>query len=71
MSVTVVVLIIAVTNFHAHGQSMGISSSAITPHSSSILELRSTNKGILIPRMTQAQRDAINSGTFATGLFCL
>ncbi len=41
-------------------QSMGISSSAITPDSSSILEIRTTTKGLLIPRMTTAQRDAIN-----------
>ena len=37
-----------------------------TPHTSSVLEIISTDSGILIPRMTQAQRDVI--GTPAEGL---
>lgn len=32
-----------------------------TPHSSAMLEVTSTNRGMLLPRMTQAQRDAITS----------
>ncbi len=32
-----------------------------TPNSSSLLEIKSTNKGLLIPRMTQAQRNAIHT----------
>jgi hypothetical protein len=32
-----------------------------TPNSSSLLEIKSTTKGLLIPRMTQAQRNAITS----------
>src|SRR3954447_6796791 len=32
-----------------------------TPNASSLLELKSTNKGLLISRMTKAQRDAITS----------
>ena len=32
-----------------------------TPDASALLEVKSTNKGILIPRMTQAQRNAIAS----------
>jgi hypothetical protein len=58
--------LILITNFSAHGQSMGISSTSITPDASSILELRTTSKGLLIPRMTTTQRDAI--GSPATGL---
>ncbi|MBC8172285.1 MAG: hypothetical protein H7X71_00140, partial [Chitinophagales bacterium] len=38
----------------------------ITPVSSAILEMQSTTKGMLVPRMTKAQRDAI--ATPATGL---
>src|SRR5262249_41625375 len=37
-----------------------------TPDASSLLEIRSTSKGVLVPRMTQAQRNAIV--TPATGL---
>lgn len=49
-----------------HAQSMGISNAAITPDPSSILEMRTTDKGILIPRMTTTERDNISSP--ATGL---
>lgn len=38
----------------------------ITPDASSALEIKSTNKGLLIPRLTQAQKNAILSP--ATGL---
>ena len=37
-----------------------------TPNASALLEAQATNKGVLFPRMTQAQRDAIASP--ATGL---
>ncbi len=39
------------------GQSVGINNS--TPDASSILDIKSTTKGLLIPRMTTAQRTAI------------
>lgn len=45
----------------ANGQGAGISETEITPDASSILELRSTLKGFLVPRMTTAQRMAIVS----------
>src|SRR4030095_8155552 len=38
----------------------------ITPNASSLLEIKSTSKGLLIPRMSKTQRDAIV--TPATGL---
>lgn len=34
-----------------HAQNIGISDAAITPNSSSMLEVRATNKGLLIPRV--------------------
>lgn len=40
-------------------QSVAISDDASTPHSSAILDVKSTSKGMLIPRMTQAQREAV------------
>lgn len=34
-----------------------------TPHASAALDVTSTNKGLLLPRMTTVQRDAIPSPT--------
>jgi hypothetical protein len=46
---------------NTYSQSMGISGIAIIPDPSSILEMRTTTKGMLIPRMTEAERDLISS----------
>ncbi|MES2777200.1 MAG: prolyl oligopeptidase family serine peptidase [Bacteroidota bacterium] len=35
----------------AYGQSVGINSSGLPPHSSAILDVRSSNKGLLVPRV--------------------
>ncbi len=40
----------------AHAQTVGISSSAFTPNSASILDVSSSTKGVLLPRMTTAER---------------
>ncbi|MBL4586495.1 MAG: hypothetical protein JKX84_05510, partial [Flavobacteriales bacterium] len=45
----------------AFGQSVGIAGSAITPDAQSILDIQTTAKGVLLPRMTTAQRDAIGA----------
>jgi len=42
-------------------QGMGISESSITPNASAILELRSTQRGFLTPRLTNAQRTTLAS----------
>jgi hypothetical protein len=39
-----------------------------TPHSSALLEVRSTTKGVLIPRMTLVQRNALPVATSTVGL---
>lgn len=39
-----------------------------TPHNSSVLDVESTEKGFLPPRMNSLQRDAINGGNPASGL---
>ena len=49
-------------------QGVGISSTAITPDTNSILELRSTVKGFLAPRMTTAQRTALGSQSPSAGM---
>src|SRR6187455_143178 len=53
----------AQNTFPANG-AVGIGTT--TPHVSSLLEIKSTTKGLLISRMTKTQRDAIT--TPATGL---
>jgi hypothetical protein len=47
------------TNTFPNNGSVGIGT--LTPNSSAKLEVKSTTKGVLIPRMTQAQRNAIAS----------
>jgi hypothetical protein len=57
-----VLLILAIGNQKIFGQGVGISELApITPHASSILELQSTTKGFLAPRMSTAQRTGLAS----------
>lgn len=49
-------------------QNVGINASGTIPDASATLDLNSTTGGLLIPRMTSAQRDAINGGTVANAL---
>ena len=57
---------ISMLNVNMGFAQMGVSETTITPDASSILELKSTSKGFLAPRMTATQRAAISSP--ATGL---
>jgi hypothetical protein len=50
----------------AQAQSVGIAATASTPDASSILDVKSTTKGMLIPRMTTTEKNAIPAK--ATGL---
>jgi hypothetical protein len=50
----------------ALAQNVGINDTGIPPNSSAMLDINSASKGLLIPRLTQAQRIAIVSP--ATGL---
>src|SRR5689334_11476547 len=55
-----------VINFYAKSQNTFPSSGSAgigttSPNASALLEIKSTKKGVLIPRMTSAQRDAIAS----------
>lgn len=44
-----------------HSQNIGINSTGATPDASSMLDIVSTTKGLLIPRMTTAQKNAITA----------
>ena len=66
--------ILGLNNIFAQ-QNIGISETQITPDITSILEVYSTSKGILIPRLTTAQRNAIITPAngllvFDTGIDC-
>lgn len=62
-----------------HSQSVGINTTGSNPDSSAMLDVQSTSKGILIPRMTAAQRTAIikpaigllvyQTGSFVDGFY--
>nr|MDA3821144.1 hypothetical protein [Bacteroidales bacterium] len=55
----------------SYGQGVGISEASIVPHASAILELKYTSgsfKGLLIPRMTTADRISITTDAAAAGL---
>ncbi|TAL64911.1 MAG: hypothetical protein EPN88_10340, partial [Bacteroidetes bacterium] len=57
----IVILFGIIGGQRSFGQGVGISESSIVPNSSSILELRSSLRGFLAPRMTTAERTAIVS----------
>lgn len=50
----------------AFSQGIAINSNSAAPDNSAMLDVQSTSKGMLVPRLTSAQRDAM--GTPATGL---
>ena len=56
-----IVIIVLVTGYPAFSQNVGIGTT--TPNASAALDVQSTNKGLLPPRMTTIQRDAISSPT--------
>jgi len=53
-------------NIFSQAQNIGFGTTS--PDNSALLDLTSTTMGFLVPRMTAAQRAAINGGVFATGL---
>ena len=52
-------VLIAVLASAAHAQGVGINATGAAADTSAILDLSATNKGLLVPRMTAAQRAAI------------
>lgn len=68
ISIVSIAVVFLLTGMTAVAQSVVITDDAAytSGHASSVLDVKSTSKGLLIPRMTQAQRDLISSP--ATGL---
>jgi hypothetical protein len=62
----VIPIIWTITQFEARTQGVAINNDNSTPDPSAMLDVKSTTKGLLAPRMTQAQRNAIANP--ATGL---
>ena len=54
-------------NFNSLAQ-VGIGTS--NPHASAALEIQSTSKGFLFPRMAEAERDAINNPATGLTIYC-
>lgn len=61
-----IVIIITICTLSSFSQNVAINTDASLPDASAMLDIKSINKGLLIPRMTIVQRDAI--ATPATGL---
>src|SRR6056297_3331393 len=65
-TILIVILLIVTGNGVAYSQGVGINTAGNNPNPAAVLDLQSTTQGMLTPRMTQAQRDAIAGP--ATGL---
>jgi len=67
-SAQLIILIIALFNFNSnvYSQNAGINITGATPDASAMLDISSTVQGMLIPRLTDAQRQALKDP--ATGL---
>lgn len=61
MNKIVILLMACCTYAHAKAQGVAINTDGQQPDPSAMLDVKSTNKGLLIPRMTSAQRNAIVS----------
>ena len=57
----VFIFIILLPSLGSFAQRVGINEDGSSPHTSAILDVNSNSKGLLIPRMTMLQRDAIAS----------
>src|SRR5688572_26851766 len=67
MKATVLLILIAISSY-GYGQ-VSINATGSTPDSKAMLDVSSTSKGILIPRMSTSERDAIISPTTSLILF--
>ncbi len=62
----ITVLLLTICGYNSYAQSLAINTDGSTANASAMLDIKSSTKGLLIPRMTTIQRTGI--GTPATGL---
>ncbi len=60
--------LIVLTISSIFSQNVGINSTGATPNTSAMLDIVSTSSGLLVPRMTNAQKNAITVGATQDGL---
>jgi hypothetical protein len=60
------VIMITICGYHSNAQSLAINTDGSTANTSALLDVKSTLKGVLIPRMNRTERNAI--ATPAAGL---
>jgi|GEM_PF-1918242 hypothetical protein len=66
MKSNIITIVLALLVLNAMPQATSVGIGTTTPHNSAVLDVQSTSKGMLIPRMSSAQRSSITSP--ATGL---
>ena len=64
------ILLLLVSAMVSFSQSVGINIDGSTPNASAILDVKSTSQGLLIPRMTITQRNAIVNPAEGLMVFC-
>ena len=69
-SILLLVLCLLGSNMLSFSQNVGINADGTAPANSAMLDVKSTSKGFLMPRMTLAQRDAIASPEEGLMVFC-
>ena len=68
--VKITLILITIVVFASFSQS-SIGIGTVAPHQSAILDVKSTNKGLLPPRMRKTQMDAINNPAEGLWIYCL
>jgi hypothetical protein len=64
----IALLVLAFAIAYTQNQGVAINSDGSQADPSAMLDVKSTTGGVLVPRMTETQRNAINGGNAATGL---
>ena len=67
---TVIALLLAAGAFNAATAQVAVNADGTAPDNSAMLDVKSTTKGVLIPRMTISQRDGITAPATGLMVFC-